>query len=447
MSQMLVVKRAEGSYELSDAGQQRAYLITMQRLLAHYMQNAMKTPQAETQKKTSEFAAFVSTKFSGIDDYFEKLPDTAAFIGEPNAARLGAFIGQHFMAQLEKIKEQLLTQEIPKYKEVFENPLRTPSSEVLFKFGDLFAKAKPLVWPPAGMKIAGDDDEEDESTPESREMALAMSNPRELPMPGETMLKKFEAEFKAAKPFTWTPAQIPGGDESDFPETEESQAETTAPDGRKKMPGEIILERFGKDFAIARALSYKPPQAENDVDEDSADTNEPSIPLQITFRNYAQYMGQMNRYQKAKDQAGYQAWFQTLDAKAKICLTLYNLIMKELKGMPVDWPTEMHNIINRTRAEVVIIEKIKEETVAYRKVISEIQLALQAAGAAGLPPAQTSALYGQLVTLFENSGTMAEKKTALKMLLLQVAQPAAKTALTGRLDVLINSLGDLYHLA
>lgn len=444
MSESLVAKRAEGSYELTDTGQQKAYLVTMQRLLSHYMVNAMKKMQPEAQKKSSEFAAFVSAKFAGIDDYFEKLPETATFIGEANSARLGAFIGQYFMAQLEKIKDQLLTQEIPKYKEVFENPLRTPSTEILYKFGDLFLKAKPLVWPPPGMKIAGGEDEE-ETSPESHELALAMSNPRELPMPGENILKKFEAEFRSAQPLTWKPASIPILEEETFAESEESIAESTTADGRKKMPGEIIIERYGRDFTIARPLTYKPPQGEMDSEEDTS-SDEPVLPVQATFRSYAQWLGQMSKFQKAKDQAGYQAWFQGLEPKGKICLTLYNLIMREIKGVPVDWATEIHNIINRTRAEVPVIEKIKSEVMAYRQVLTEIQQALQAANAAGLAPAQTSALYGQLVTLFENAGTVAEKKTALKMLLLQVVQPGAKSALTGRLEALIGTLGDLYNL-
>ena len=40
MNQPLISKRSEGNYELSETGLSRAYLMTMQRLLVHYAQQA-----------------------------------------------------------------------------------------------------------------------------------------------------------------------------------------------------------------------------------------------------------------------------------------------------------------------------------------------------------------------------------------------------------------------
>ena len=116
MLQPLISKKSEGAYELSETGVERAYLTTMQRLLVHYAQQALKTPAAEAQAMGQKLPAFTAQVIRKLDDYFDQLPQFASFIKEPNAGRLGAYIGQNFMPQLEKVKEKLLETEIPKYK-------------------------------------------------------------------------------------------------------------------------------------------------------------------------------------------------------------------------------------------------------------------------------------------------------------------------------------------
>jgi hypothetical protein len=79
-------------------------------------------------------------------------------------------------------------------------------------------------------------------------------------------------------------------------------------------------------------------------------------------------------------------------------------------------------------------------------VAQTIQRALAAAQQKGMPAPLAQSLYPQLVTIFENTGGLAEKRTALKMSLLQVTVPAAKEAITAMLTALLEELADLYSL-
>jgi hypothetical protein len=60
MNQPLISKKADGSYELSETGLNRAYMMTMQRLLVHYAQQALKTPPADAQVLGQKLPAFIA---------------------------------------------------------------------------------------------------------------------------------------------------------------------------------------------------------------------------------------------------------------------------------------------------------------------------------------------------------------------------------------------------
>lgn len=64
-----------------------------------------------------------------------------------------------------------------------------------------------------------------------------------------------------------------------------------------------------------------------------------------------------------------------------------------------------------------------------------------------MQPQLAQTLYPQLISIFENTGSLAEKRTALKMSLLQVIQPEAKEAITQILSPQLEELAGLYGLA
>ncbi|HRP69961.1 MAG TPA: hypothetical protein PLY93_10560, partial [Turneriella sp.] len=69
IQQPFISKRSEGVYELSETGVERAYLLTMQRLLLHYAQQALKIPPAEAQKLGQQLPALVQKIIKKLDVY------------------------------------------------------------------------------------------------------------------------------------------------------------------------------------------------------------------------------------------------------------------------------------------------------------------------------------------------------------------------------------------
>jgi hypothetical protein len=389
MHQPLISKRSEGNYELSEAGLARAYLMTMQRLLVHYAQQALKIPPAEAQQLGAKLPEFTAQVVKKLDDYFDQLPQFAAFIKEPNAGRLGAYIGQHFMPQLEKVKEKLLETEIPKYKAEYENPYRVPSNDLLLLFAADFAKAPPLTYKP------------------------------------------FDPEAQAEEKLKAAELVLPG--------------EPPQGSGPRPPPGQVLLERFGSLFITARPLSYTP-----NTGSDEADTNgeKPvsAVPQQISFRSFVSVINTVARYIKAKDQQGYAKYYSSLPAIQQAAYTYYTLFQKAAQQQDVAWADEIHKIMQRAKLDAGAANKLKDEVEAYRKVAQSIQRALAAGQQKGMPPQLAQSLYPQLVTIFENTGNLAEKRTALKMSLLQVTVQAAKDAITEILAPLLEELADLYGL-
>lgn len=389
MIRPLISKRAEGNYELSETGLARAYLLTMQRLLVHYAQQALKTPPAEAQQLGAKLPAFTAQVIKKLDDYFDQLPQFAAFIKEPNAGRLGAYIGQHFMPQLEKVKEKLLETEIPKYKAEYENPYRVPSNDLLILFAADFAKAPPLTYKPF----------DPEADAEEKLKAA------ELVLPGEA----------------------PQGT------------------GPKPQPGEILLQRYSSLFITARPLSYTPDTG-SDNGNNSKDSSTPAIPQQISFRNFVAVINTVARFIKAQDRQGYAKYYGSLPAIQQAAYTYYTLFQKAAQQQDVAWSDEIHKVMQRAKLDAGAANKLKDEVEAYRKVAQSIQRALAAGQQKGMPPQLAQTLYPQLVTIFENTGNLAEKRTALKMSLLQVTVIPAKEAITEILTGQLEELAGLYGL-
>lgn len=391
MLQVLIQKKSEGNYELSEAGVSRAYLTTMQRLLMHYAQQALKTPPPEAQAMGQKLPAFANQVIKKLDDYFDQLPQFAAFIKEPNTGRLGAYIGQNFMPQLEKVKEKLLETEIPKYKAEYENPYRVPSNDLLMLYAADFAAAPPLTYKP------------------------------------------FDPEAEAEEKLKAAELVLPG--------------EAPAGSGPKPQPGEILLQRYASAFVTARPLTYTPDTGSSDGESDDQDAATPSVPQQLSFRNFVAVINTVSRFVKAQDQQGYAKYYAGLPAVQQSAYTFYTLLQKAAQQQSVDWSGEIHKVMQRAQLDAGQANKLKDEVEAYRKVSQSLSRALAAGQQKGMPPQLAQSLYPQLITIFENNGNLAEKRTALKMSLLQVSVPAAKDAITEILAPQLEELVGLYGIA
>jgi Mn-dependent DtxR family transcriptional regulator len=391
MLQPLISKKGEGAYELSEKGVERAYLTTMQRLLMHYAQQALKMPPAEAQAMGAKLPAFTDQIIRKLDDYFDQLPQFASFIKEPNAGRLGAYIGQNFMPQLEKVKEKLLETEIPKYKAEYENPYRVPSNDLIMLYSETFSKAPPLTYKP------------------------------------------FDPEAEAEEKLKSAELVLPG--------------ETPASAGPKPQPGEVLLSKYSSFFITARPLVFTPDTGDSSADDEGDPAGAALVPQQITFRAFIQVINTVARFIKAQDQAGYAKYYQSLPAMQQAAYTYYTFFQKEAQGQSVAWSEEIHKVMQRAQIDAGAANKLKDEVESYRKVSLSLSRALAAGQQKGMPPQLAQTLYGQLVTIFENNGNLAEKRTALKMSLLQVTQAPAKEAITSILAPQLEELQGLYGLA
>jgi hypothetical protein len=391
MNQPLITKKSEGNYELSETGVNRAYLMTMQRLLVHYAQQALKTPPAEAQSMGQKLPGFIEKTIQKLDDYFDQLPQFASFIKEPNAGRLGAYIGQNFMPHLEKVKEKLLEAEIPKFKAEYENPYRAPSNDLLMLYTANFKGVPPLTYKP------------------------------------------FDPEAEAEEKLKAAELVLPG--------------DSPAGSGPKPQPGEALLSKFASYFITARPLTYTPDTGSDDGEDGDATASMPTVPQQISFRAFVQVINTVGRFIRAKDKEGYAKYYSALQPIHQAAYTYYTLYQKEAQQQPVEWPAEIHKVMQRAKIDAGAANKLKDEVEAYRTVSQSLSRALATAQQKGVPGQLAQGLYPQLVTIFENSGNLGEKRTALKMSLLQVTVPAAKEAITQILTEQLEALAGLYGIS
>ena len=438
MAETLVDKRSDGSYALNERGEWTAYFYTLQKLLSHYLQKGMRMQPAQAQQKLSKLRQFSEQNIHTIDDYLEKLPQISNFIGENNLQKLSSFISQHFITSLDKIREQLYERELPKAKDRYENPYRVPGNDLLDEFEEAFSKAKILSWPPINGRVTHAD-------ASASDVEMIRHEPQDTRPPGEKLLEQVSTAFMQAKPLIYPPgvASLPAAAGAGPPSTEQEFKDDTE---RSKMPSQRMLASLGSEFDVAKSLSY------GDHDEGSHygsnDQTSPyaALPTQVLFKEYTQMMGSVSKFSKTRDNAGYQAWLAKLAPQKKAAIHINNFHSKELNGQTIPWPQQLNKVSTAVFLDITTLSKIKEEIVAYRKVLIKLQGSLRQAAQKSGNPLMIQKLYAQLVSIFENRDTISSKKTSLKMLLLQVTHAESKNYLQQELDQLIDNLKELYHL-
>ena len=147
----LIKKNSENHYDLTNEGEMTAYFYTIQKLLNHYMIKYKSMSQDSVQQKLSDLKNFMNQNFKSLDDYLNKINLLADFIHESDVNTFSGFIGKQFLPVLNNTKKSLLDREVPKYKDRYENPLRTPSYALLEDLEDIFLKSPALVWPPVSV--------------------------------------------------------------------------------------------------------------------------------------------------------------------------------------------------------------------------------------------------------------------------------------------------------
>jgi hypothetical protein len=151
------------------------------------------------------------------------------------------------MPQLEKVKDKLLETEIPKFKAEYENPYRVPSNDLMMLFAADFQKAPPLTYKP------------------------------------------FDPEAEAEEKLKASELVLPG----------EAPASAGPKAATRRSAAEQICIVF---YHSAPPGTFVPDTGSGD--DDAGDAAQPSVPQQLTFRNFVQIVNTVGRFMKMGDQAG-----------------------------------------------------------------------------------------------------------------------------------------------
>ncbi len=381
----ILVQKIDGDYSFTISGELAAYSHTTKKILAYYMAKEKALNQATIQQKLHNLQGFLSENFLEINDYLNNIDLLAQYIGENNSVALSSFFGRRFLPVLEEVKQQLLSREVSKYREHFENPLRSPSHSLLDELESLLIKSKPLIWPPPPSK------ENDAVT--TPELSLKIS--------------------------------------SRASEYEETQIKTID----QKIPGVILLELYEKSFAKAKPLTL-PLESEllHETVSKTEITTSDALPQQVSFKEYVQLSNKLSQFARNKDNQGYQLWLSQLEPRLNACTYLNQLLIKENKGQKIDWVRQISSLSDQLYIESGHVKKIKNEVCKYQSVFIKLRKLLQEL------PEEVRQLYSQLIILLDKKDNIKSKQAALKMTLLQVMNPSLKESLYTKVCLLIDIL-------
>ncbi|MDH4201000.1 MAG: hypothetical protein OEV66_11580, partial [Spirochaetia bacterium] len=340
----LIGKSNDGAFVLTPSGEQELYFITTRKLIQYYLKEGLQKDPVSIAEKMNNLSVFIYSNFQKIEDYLNKLPELANFIGEDNIQRFQKFMGQHFVNTLQKEKAILLKKEIETSKDKLDNPFWTPSSEFINKFGILFSSAPALVWPPVDSKNAAaptipepaaalqniSDTTQIEST---APVAAAVKNkpapqsPTLTEEPGVAFLKLFSRNFLSAKPLDplinqepqtdATTTESSGEDENIPAQPVNSLPVSPAATPKKEiipilteMPGETFLKKSGSIFVNS-------PKLEPDSTSRPMENKHASTAKLFSLKEFASILGNIAKFTRAKDNAGYQNWYSSLPYLSK----------------------------------------------------------------------------------------------------------------------------------
>lgn len=495
----LFVRNADGTVSFTQEGQFAAYYQTMQRLISHYMKAGLKYPQEQIDEKLQRFKLFAQDNFVVLDDYLEKLPTLAAFIGEKNASRFGSFVGKNFFSALEKVKKNIEENEFTiETPQVFAYDF--PSKKILAFVRSDFEKARALPWPlpEEGSEQAVSNAEaiiKEETSQDKKTSAVGVSSPsvkkvdttflspsqKTASMPSREMQQLFGTAFAQAQALSWPlpeegseplPVQAQEENEEVFDPSElagilaqaenpslaaESSPSASPVQNIDSLPSRSFFSKLEKIFLAAQELHDhfafgEPSVAQAQTSTKGGQTQVADVQQrtnimerQLTLKDFAILMNHLSRFTKNKDNAGYKQWQAKLNIRYKVSLHLNKLVSAEQKSV-VHWKKELASLSEKTYIELDILKKYLQEIRAYRLVLQSIRQAMNVAVKNGADGKAVQGGYSALINIFENNDTIDSKSVLLKMHLLTIQPPQAKEVMSNILIPLLEKIRETYPL-
>ena len=404
----LISKTGDGNYTLTPVGEQELYAITTQKLIQYYLREIFKKDAPTITATMNTLNGFLSENFKKVDDYLKKLPELANFIQENDLQKLQKFMGQYFVMTLQKEKQILINREKEKSQDQLDNPFWVPSNKLLKETEAAFVKSPPLRYPP---------DENEPTpvwvkTPEKREISMT---PEETgAVPGVALLETLGKKFLSAKPLEFKDSS------PDFEETNPfdraNKIESKPADIVDLKPAGIrLLDEIGFHFVNCQPLDNKTNSAIHETND--------RIPVEkkfITIKTFATLLSNISKFTKAKDNEGYQNWYNTLQPKLKAAIKINSLINSEQKGNAVNWGNEIMMYAASANENKDSLYQLTEEVKLYLKVIHHIRHRLTNDPKIKLNSQEASSIYTQSIGILGGNDSPAEKKSAISILLFQV---------------------------
>lgn len=434
MSKTILTKQPTGEYTFTDHGELVAHKYTLQRLIHHYLLKGMKRSPEDTKKILSVIMGKINSSFTSLADFQSRAAEIPGWISEPNAQRFLTYIGRHFLSTLEQTRKQLYEKELPAAKDLFDNPYRTPSYDLLALYEKEFTQAPPH--PSAGAQpvtqFPFQKSAETPSAPAAENMpssSAAQPPPEEKRPPGTILLELYGDSFTESPehPQSSTeqkPAQFPSFDNSAQPV--ESKSEQPR-EPLNQPPGARLLELYGQSFSTSPTIPAAPG---NTPQYPFASANSPveSSKVSVTAAVFFQLTQKVHHYQTSGDKAGYQAWFSALPPLEKQTLHLKNLIFQEKKGKPVNWQEQYQKLSLTNGAAESDLPGIQMKISDYLSSLQKIRSAARE---------NAPSLYEPLLSfLADDTPSLA----ALDMLLLQIPDESKKANIRKTMQQVLDNL-------
>jgi len=417
----LITKSPDGSFILTEAGEQELYFITTRKLIQYYLKEVLKKDNDVITQTINSISIYLRDNFKKIDDYLKKIPALANFINENNLEKFQKFMGQYFINTLQKEKTALIKREMDQTGDKLINPFWAPSNELLKIFGPDFKNAPPLNL----ITRAGKPEEPEVPVkPEKKEPPKT-----EIPIPGsepgKTLLRQFTSALTSSPPLNIV---LSTSNETSPEEEDEPPSNATPVDEQVTIPdfnppGMNLLSRFGQSLRKSPPLEMP---ASNVIRE------EMKIPAQerlISLKGFATILSNISKFSKTNDSAGYQNWYKDLSPKLKAAVKINSLCNAEKKGSAVNWGQEIMMYAASTNENKDELYQLTEEVKLYLKVLNFIKHRLTVDPNTKLAPAEASNIYIQSVNILSGAESNAQKKSALSILLLQINNASVRDVL------------------
>lgn len=160
----------------------------------------------------------------------------------------------------------------------------------------------------------------------------------------------------------------------------------------------------------------------------------------VSFKEFVDIVSKLSRFQKTQDKEGYRNWYLMLLPTQQALVLLYNQLVKERKKVPVDWDAVFQKASAQFAMSETDLRGLKTSVQRMQDILIRVQQAIRSAMAVSQSPQSVQAIYSQVVALLADEKSKSEKKTALKMLLLQVPEQKPKDILRDALMDVIDRL-------